>query len=446
MGEVQGRYIILDRDLKIPVPQWEKYKDRIERFKQVRIIPKRTYMTVEVVYDCVCSDNVGTGMASIDLGVNNLATLVCGCNALLFSGKVIKSYNRWFNKTLSMYIILDRDLKIPVPQWEKYKDRIERFKQVRIIPKRTYMTVEVVYDCVCSDNVGTGMASIDLGVNNLATLVCGCNALLFSGKVIKSYNRWFNKTLSMLQSIKDRQGIDKLTNRMRKMYEKRERFMNDAMHKTSRRIVDYLVSHHIGTLAVGYNKGWKQSVNKGWKQSVNMGGVNNQKFTFIPFARLRSCLRYKCELAGISYIEHEESYTSKCDALSMEDICKHDSYLGKRIKRGLFKSAKFTFIPFARLRSCLRYKCELAGISYIEHEESYTSKCDALSMEDICKHDSYLGKRVKRGLFKSAVGKVINADVNGALNIGRKVFGDSFMIADSGRWYRPERINVLKCV
>lgn len=38
------------------------------------------------------------------------------------------------------------------------------------------------------------------------------------------------------------------------------------------------------------------------------------------------------------------------------------------------------------------------------------------------------------------------AIVNGALNIGRKVFGDSFMITDSGRWYRPERINVLKCV
>ena len=46
----------------------------------------------------------------------------------------------------------------------------------------------------------------------------------------------------------------------------------------------------------------------------------------------------------------------------------------------------------------------------------------------------------------AAVGKVINADVNGALNIGRKVFGDSFMIADIGRWYRPERVNVLKCM
>ena len=40
----------------------------------------------------------------------------------------------------------------------------------------------------------------------------------------------------------------------------------------------------------------------------------------------------------------------------------------------------------------------------------------------------------------------VNADVNGELNIGRKVFGDSFVITDSGRWYRPERINVLKCM
>lgn len=140
------------------------------------------------------------------------------------------------------YIILDRDLKIPVPQWEKYKDRIERFKQVRIIPKRTYMTVEVVYDCGYSDNVGTGMASIDLGVNNLATLVCGCNALLFSGKVVKSYNRWFNKTLSMLQSIKDRQGIEKLTNRMRKMYDKRERFM--MMRCTRQAGVSLIILYH----------------------------------------------------------------------------------------------------------------------------------------------------------------------------------------------------------
>lgn len=46
-------------------------------------------------------------------------------------------------------------------------------------------------------------------------------------------------------------------------------------------------------------------------------------------------------------------------------------------------------------------------------EESYTSKCSALDFEPITKHARYLGKRVKRGLFQSALGVKINADVNG---------------------------------
>ena len=53
-------------------------------------------------------------------------------------------------------------------------------------------------------------------------------------------------------------------------------------------------------------------------------------------------------------------------------------------------------------------------------EESYTSVTDALSLESIEKHDTYLGERVKRGLFRSNTGKLINADLNGAINIMRK--------------------------
>ena len=49
--------------------------------------------------------------------------------------------------------------------------------------------------------------------------------------------------------------------------------------------------------------------------------------------------------------------------------------------------------------------------------EAYTSKCDALAFESIEKHESYKGSRIKRGLFKFSVGKLINADINGALNI-----------------------------
>ena len=78
---------------------------------------------------------------------------------------------------------------------------------------------------------------------------------------------------------------------------------------------------------------------------------------------------------------------------------------------------------YYKLLSMLTYKCELHSISLTVTEESYTSKCSFLDSESLCKHDSYCGKRIHRGLFKSSDGRLINADVNGALNILKKVIG-----------------------
>lgn len=64
--------------------------------------------------------------------------------------------------------------------------------------------------------------------------------------------------------------------------------------------------------------------------------------------------------------------------------------------------------------------CALKGITVVTNEESYTSKCSFLDNEEVCEHDKYLGKRVKRGLFVSSDGRRINADVNGSLNILKK--------------------------
>jgi transposase len=73
----------------------------------------------------------------------------------------------------------------------------------------------------------------------------------------------------------------------------------------------------------------------------------------------------------------------------------------------------------------LEYKAQLAGIKVTVTEESYTSKCSFLDFEPIKKQTEYLGKRVKRGLFEASNGKKYNADLNGSLNILRKVVGDS---------------------
>ena len=72
----------------------------------------------------------------------------------------------------------------------------------------------------------------------------------------------------------------------------------------------------------------------------------------------------------------------------------------------------------------LSYKCKLVGIAVIMTEESYTSKCSFIDNEEMKHNEVYKGKRVKRGLFRTNKGKFINADLNGSLNIMRKVIGE----------------------
>lgn len=93
----------------------------------------------------------------------------------------------------------------------------------------------------------------------------------------------------------------------------------------------------------------------------------------------------------------------------------------------------------------LTVKAKLLGINVVIHEESYTSKIDHLAFEPLKKQESYLGKRKKRGLFQSSIGKLINADINGSIGIARKVIGDSFIgkIIDSGFVFNPIRVNTL---
>ena len=79
--------------------------------------------------------------------------------------------------------------------------------------------------------------------------------------------------------------------------------------------------------------------NHNWKQEVNIGSRNNQNFVSIPHAEFINKIKYKCELEGIEVIIQEESYTSKCSFLDKEPIRKHAQYLGKRVTRGLFESA-----------------------------------------------------------------------------------------------------------
>lgn len=109
---------------------------------------------------------------------------------------------------------------------------------------------------------------------------------------------------------------------------------------------------------------------------------------------------------------------------------------------GKVNNQKFVQIPFERLLSMLEYKCQKYGLNILSNEESYTSKCSFLDLEEIKKHDVYLGKRVKRGLFISSNGIKINSDVNGSYNILRKVFPKVFYNGIEGVAVHPYRVNL----
>lgn len=117
----------------------------------------------------------------------------------------------------------------------------------------------------------------------------------------------------------------------------------------------------------------------------------------------------------------------------------------QEINIGKINNQHFVSIPHSKLIDKIMYKAKLLGIEVVTHEESYTSKIDHLAFEEMKHQDNYLGKRKRRGLFQSSIGKLINADINGAIGIARKVIGDSCvnMIVGSGFAFNPIRLNIL---
>ncbi len=238
----------------------------------------------------------------------------------------------------------------------------KNIKEIRIIPKFNARFFEIQYTYQIENEQRNldknNVLAIDLGVNNLATCVTNRGkSFIVDGKKLKSINQWFNKYNAKLQSIKDKQGYGKtLTMKQKSIWNKRNNRVNDYLSKSARIIINYCLENNIGTLVCGYNNVFQRK--------SDIGKRNNQNFVNIPFSKLQSKLEYLCEFYGIKYVEQEESYTSKASFFDMD------------------------IIP--------EYK-EKDNIEY-----------------------SFSGKRVRRGMYKTSKGYILNADVNGALNILKK--------------------------
>ena len=274
-------------------------------------------------------------------------------------------------------------LKVEIP----FPNRIDpsTIKEVRILPcdfSGRYFKIQYVYTVQAepkSLNEDNALG-IDIGVDNLATCVpTNGTPFILNGRGIKSINHRWNKERARLQSIADKQGIKGgKTKRIYRITEKRNNQVKDAIRKAARYIVDYCILNDIGTIIVGYNKDFKRS--------VNIGRANNQTFTNIPFGDLRSTIKNLCERYEIQYIEQEESYTSKSSFLDNDVLPEYNP------------------------------------------EQPYKGK--------------FSGKRIYRGLYQSANGTKINADVNGAANILRKANRFDSSILCQGFLANPQRIRL----
>ena len=216
-------------------------------------------------------------------------------------------------------------------------------QMVRLVPKNGYYVIEILYKIPIKDKQrDLKYASIDLGINNLATLTSPeFNPRIYNGRPLKSINQFANKKIAKYQSeLKKKQYTSKKIDYIRM---KRDCKINDYLQKTAKDLVNYLVSQTITTLIVGKNKGWKQN--------TNIGKKNNQNFNNIPFYKFENKLKYLCKENGINYYEQEESYTSKSSFLDNDDLPIYDKsqnkkyiFSGKRIKRGLYQTKDNKYI------------------------------------------------------------------------------------------------------
>ena len=238
----------------------------------------------------------------------------------------------------------------------------KKVKEIRIIPKAKarFFEIQYIYEAECVQrNLNTNNAlALDLGINNLVTAVSSNGkSFIIDGKKLKSINQWFNKENARLQSIKDKQHYgEKSTSRQKAIARSRNNKVNDYMNKAARKVINYCIANDMGTLVVGYNETFQRG--------GHIGKRNNQNFVNIPYGQLRSKLEYLCKMNGIIFVKQEESYTSKSSFWDRDDIPVYNA----------------------------------------DNPREY----------------QFSGKRIHRGQYKTASGKIINADVNGALNIMRK--------------------------
>ena len=204
---------------------------------------------------------------------------------------------------------------------------VNKICQVVFAPRNNYFLVYVIYevDPIMSENTNK-IAAIDIGLSNLATVTFSeeNDPILYRSDLTKinhDFNRLTSKYVSILKKTQNKD-----TSKRRKRYsEKYSGLIEDRLHKISREIINDLSHRGVSTLIVGKNTGQKI-------------GNRLKNFVQVPLFRLINMIKYKAELAGITFIQVNESYTSGTSFLDNELPTKEFYDKSRRKFRGLFLS------------------------------------------------------------------------------------------------------------
>jgi IS605 OrfB family transposase len=256
-----------------------------------------------------------------------------------------------------------------------------RICQVRLVPKCDSYVIEVIYNEPESTVSNDNfVASIDLGLDNLMALTL--NQPGFTPMLVNGRPL---KSINQFYNKRSSQLQSQLkgSRRTSPRIQRLTRWINQ-------KVDNYL--HHTSRLIIDILT-VKQigtlviGKNAQWKTEIDLGKPTNQNFVSIPHARLIEMLEYKARLVGITVILQEESYTSRANFFGLDPI----PVYGKTDKDPVFT-----------------------------------------------------GKRIKRGLYKTSVGQLINSDVNAAYNILRKAIPNAFSNGIGSCVVQPRRVNPLK--
>ncbi|HEY9849158.1 MAG TPA: transposase [Leptolyngbyaceae cyanobacterium] len=252
--------------------------------------------------------------------------------------------------------------------------------EARIVPKSSCYVIEIVYEQVEETTNHQQIAGIDLGVNNLMAVTTNQKGV--KPLLIKG------RPLKAINTFYNKQRSCLQSHLKLQHNQTQSQRLKNLTHKRNCRVENYL--HTASRRVIDWCRQHQIGIivighNPAWKQSINLGQRNNQQFVNIPHYRLIEMLRYKAQLKGILVVITEEAYTSVASAIDGDELPKYGA------KKPVFQ-----------------------------------------------------GRRIARGLYKTANGRLLNADVNGSFNITRKVIPDVLDQGIKGLPFNPVVLDPLR--